>query len=159
MLPRPAGRRLARQQGIGLLRARRDTMSFMAEIPVGAKGEHKQLVTSEIAVDFLGLEGARVLGTPYLIMLLEMTSRNTIKQYLEDGFDSVGTLVNVRHLAATPLGMSVTLRSEVVQVNDRHVVCKVEAFDEKEKIAEGTHERFVVNVARFASRVQAKRAG
>ncbi len=134
-------------------------MWLMAEIPVGANGEHRQLVTPEITVDFLGLEQARVLGTPYLIMLLEMTSRNAIKPYLDEGFDTVGTLVNVRHLAATPLGMQVTFRAEVVQVADRQVVCKVEAHDEKEKIAEGTHERYVVNVARFASRVQAKLAG
>ncbi|MBI3683295.1 MAG: thioesterase family protein [Acidobacteria bacterium] len=130
----------------------------MAGIPIGATGAHKILVTPEVAVDFLGLEGARVLGTPFLIAFLEMTARNAIKPHLEDGFDTVGTEVNVRHLAATPLGMHVSFHAEVLEVNDRRVVCKVEAFDEKEKISEGTHERFVVHVARFASRVQAKLA-
>lgn len=128
----------------------------MAQIPVGATGELKRLVTTEIAIDFMGLEDARVLGTPWLIMLLEMTARNTIKRYLEDGFDSVGTHVDVRHLAATPLGMSAIFHAEIVEVNDRRVRCKVEAFDEKEKIAEGTHERFVIHVARFGERVKAK---
>ncbi|MBL8228588.1 MAG: thioesterase family protein [Bryobacterales bacterium] len=128
----------------------------MAQIPVGATGELKRLVTTEIAIDFMGLEDARVLGTPWLIMLLEMTARNTIKRYLEEGFDTVGTHVDVRHLAATPLGMSATFHAEILEVNDRRVRCKVEAFDEKEKIAEGTHERFVIHVARFGERVKAK---
>ncbi len=129
----------------------------MASIPVGLKGEHRRLVTSEIAIDFLGLEGARVLGTPFMIMLLEMTARNSIVPILEAGYDSVGTEVNVRHLAATPMGMEVIFRTEVIDVNDRRVSFKVEAFDEKEQIAEGTHERFIVNVERFAKRLAEKR--
>lgn len=131
----------------------------MADIPVGATGEERTLVTTEIAIDFMGVEDARVLGTPWLIMLLEMTARNLIKRYLDEGFDSVGTHVDVRHLAATPLGMSVTFHAEILEVNDRRVRCRVEAFDEKEKVAEGTHERFVINVARFGQRVQAKLKG
>jgi len=131
----------------------------MPSIPVGATGQQKVLVTSEIAINFLGLEGARVLGTPFMIMLMEMTSRDTIKRYLEEGFDSVGTEVNVKHLAATPLGMSVTFHAEILEVNDRRVLCKVEAFDEREKIGEGTHERFVINVERFAARLQKKLTG
>lgn len=129
----------------------------MALIPVGATGEHNVLVTTEIAVDFMGMEEARVLGTPFMIMLMEMTSRDAVKPFLDPGFDTVGTVVNVSHLAATPMGMSVTFRAEVIAVEDRKIRFKVEAFDEKEKIGEGVHERFVINVARFASRVQAKR--
>jgi len=131
----------------------------MAEIPIGAKSEHTTLVTSDIAIDFLGNENARVLATPHLIGLLEMTARNAIKPHLEDGFDTVGSQVNVKHLAATPMGMSVTFRAEVLAVDGRRVTCKVEAFDEKEKVSEGTHERFIVNVAHFAARVQSKAAG
>ncbi len=128
----------------------------MAEIPIGAKGEHKTLVTSDIAIDFLGLESARVLATPWLIMLLEMTSRNLIKKFLEPDFDSVGTHVDVKHLAATPMGMRVSFHAEIINVDERRVTTRVEAFDEKEKIAEGTHERFVINVPRFAAKLQAK---
>jgi fluoroacetyl-CoA thioesterase len=131
----------------------------MPPIPVGATGQQKVLVTPEIAVDFLGLEGARVLGTPFMIGLMEMTARNTIKTFLDEGFDTVGTEVNVRHLAATPLGMSVTFSAEILEVKDRRVLCKVEAFDEREKVGEGTHERFVINVERFAARLQAKLNG
>ena len=125
-------------------------------IQIGTKERHSMEVTPEIAVDFLGNAGARVLGTPYLIYNLEIAARNAVLPQLEPGFDSVGTLVNVRHLAATPLGMRATFHAEVTGVEDRRVTFQVEAFDEREKIAEGTHERVVVNVERFAARVQAK---
>lgn len=116
------------------------------------------MVTPEIAIDFLGMEGARVLGTPFMIMLLEMAARNSMVPMLEPGYDSVGTEVNVRHLAATPMGMEATFKSEVIAVDDRRVRFKVEAFDEKEKIADGTLERFIINVERFAKRLAEKRA-
>jgi predicted thioesterase len=134
-------------------------MKPMAQIPIGARGQLKLLVTSEVAVDFLGQESARVLGTPHLISGLEMAARNTIKEHLDPGSDTVGTRVDIRHLAATPIGMSVTFGAEVVAVEDRRVSCKVWAYDEKEKIAEGTHERFIINVERFGARVQAKARG
>jgi fluoroacetyl-CoA thioesterase len=130
----------------------------MPSIPVGIRYEIRRRVTDEIAVNFLGLEGARVLGTPFLIMLLEMASRNAILPLLDAGYDSVGTEVNVRHLAATPMGMEVTFKSEVIAVDERRVRFKLEAFDEKEMVADGTHERFVVNVERFAKRLAEKRA-
>jgi fluoroacetyl-CoA thioesterase len=131
----------------------------MATIPRGTKGEEHLLVTSEVAIDFLGVENARVFSTPNVIQNLEITARNSIKPLLGEGYDSVGTQVNVAHLAATPIGMHVTFRSEVIAATDRRVTFKVEAFDEKEKIAEGTHERGIVDIARFATRVAAKAAG
>jgi predicted thioesterase len=131
----------------------------MANIPVGAKSEERLLVTGEVAIDFLGMEAARVLSTPHLIGYLEMTARNLIKGYLPAGWDSVGTHVDLKHLAATPVGMAVRLCAEVISSGDRRVTCRVEAYDEREKIAEGTHERALVDVARFAARVQAKAAG
>lgn len=131
----------------------------MNGIPVGTKGHVDLLVTSDVAIDFLGVEEARVLSTPSLIMHLEMAARNAIKPLLEDGWDSVGTAVNVKHLAATPIGMHIRFEAEVIEVNERRVTFRVEAHDEKEKVSEGTHERFLVNVARFAGRVQSKAAG
>ncbi len=128
----------------------------MSAIPQGLKGELRRRVTDQIAIDFLGLEKARVLATPAMIMLLEMTCRDSILPCLDPGFDSVGTEVNVKHLAATPIGMDVTFQSEVIAVEDRRVRFKVSAFDEKEQIAEGTHERFVIHVERFARRLEEK---
>jgi fluoroacetyl-CoA thioesterase len=127
-------------------------------IPIGAKHEEKILVTNEVAIDFLGLDGPRVLSTPSMIMWMEKTSRNLLMQYLEKGYDSLGTEVNIKHLAASPMGMSVTFRAEVLAVNERRLTFRVEAQDEKEKIGEGTHERTIINVARFAARLAAKNA-
>ena len=128
----------------------------MANIPVGAKREEKLAVTENVVIDFMGVEGARVLSTPNMILGLERTSRNLVLPLVDPGYDTLGTHVNVSHLAATPIGMTVTFRSEVVSVEDRRVNFKVEAFDEREKIAEGTHQRFIVNVERFAARMQKK---
>jgi len=130
----------------------------MAEIPIGARSELQLLVTGEVAIDFLGLDSARVLGTPFLIGYLEMAARNAIKEHLEPGYDSVGTHVDVRHRAATPVGMQVRFLAEITAVDVRRVTCRVEAHDEKEKVAEGTHERFIIHVERFATRLQAKKA-
>jgi len=124
--------------------------------PVGAQREENLLVTGEVAINFLGLEEARVLSTPHLIGFLEMTARNLIKEHLAPGLDSVGTHVDVKHLAATPIGMHVRLRAEVIGVDDRRVTCAVEAWDEREKVGEGTHERFIIDVVRFAAQVQGK---
>ena len=131
----------------------------MPNIPIGTKGQSKLRVTSDIAIDFLGVEGARVLGTPYLISHLEFTARNSVLPFLEKGYDTVGARVDVRHLAATPMGMEVTFESELIAVEDRRLTFKVRAFDEKDVISEGTHERALINVERFAARVSAKAAG
>ncbi len=128
----------------------------MPDIPAGTRHEEKLVVTPDVAIDFMGVKDARVLSTPNMILGLERTSRNAVFPLLDPGYDTVGTHVNVYHLAATPVGMTVTFRTEVTSVEDRRVNFKVEAFDEKEKIAEGTHQRFIVNVARFAAKVQGK---
>jgi len=130
----------------------------MPTIPIGTKGEHRCRVTDDIAIDFLGLPGARVLATPAMINLIEFTCRNSILPLLEPGYDSVGTEVNVKHLAATPVGMHVTFHSEVISAADRRVKFKISAFDEKEQIADGTHERFIIHVERFAKRLAEKMA-
>ena len=130
----------------------------MANIPIGTKGEFQLLVTTEVAITFLGTEGARVLSTPHMIGYMEMTCRNTVLPLLDPGHDTVGTHVNVAHLAATPIGMSVTFTAEVIRVDGRRVEFRVEARDEKEKIGEGTHERAIINIAKFATRLAEKKA-
>jgi predicted thioesterase len=128
----------------------------MAEIPVGAKSERKVEVTDDNSIRFLGREDARVLATPWLIAYLEMVARDTVKPYLLDGFDTVGTQVNVRHLAATPLGMPAWFEAEITGTDERRITFRVSAWDEQDRIAEGTHERAIVDVNRFARRVQSK---
>src|SRR5437763_5153823 len=120
----------------------------MPEIPIGASREEKILVTSDVAIDFLGMEGTRVLSTPHMIGFMERTCRNLVLQFLDAGHDTVGTHVDVYHLAAAPMGMNVTFRAQIQNVNERRVNFKVEAFDEKEKVGEGTHERAIINIAK-----------
>jgi predicted thioesterase len=104
------------------------------------------------------MEEARGLATPWMILWMERTSRQAVFPLLDEGQDTVGTEVRVKHLAATPIGMTVTFRSQVTAIEERRITFQVEAWDEKEKIGEGTHERAIINVARFASRLEAKRS-
>ncbi len=130
----------------------------MNPIPVGAEGRHSLLVTPEVAIDFMGSEEARVLSTPHMIAYMEWSARNAIQPFLDEGEDSVGTIVNVNHLAATPVGLSVEFKATVLAVDGRRVSFRVEARDELELIGEGTHERFVVSVPRLVAKLAAKRA-
>jgi fluoroacetyl-CoA thioesterase len=129
----------------------------MANIPAGTKGEQTILVTTDVAIDFLDQEGARVLSTPHMIRYMERTCRDAVLPLLDAGYDTVGTEVNIRHLAAAPMGMVVKFLAEVTSTVERRVNFKVEAWDEKEKIGEGTHERAIINVAKFATRLAAKK--
>jgi predicted thioesterase len=99
-----------------------------------------------------------VLSTPRMIGYLERTAHLSILPHLSAGQSSVGALVHVRHLAATPVGMKVSFRSELIEVEGRRLKFKVEAWDEIEKIAEGEHERFIIDQARFDQRLAQKQA-
>src|SRR5579885_462617 len=130
----------------------------MANITIGAKGERTVLVTSDIAISFLGLENARVLSTPEMIRAMEQTCRDLVLPMLDAGYDTVGTHVNVAHLAAAPLGSTVRFSVEAVGVNDRRIEFRVEAATDREKIGQGRHQRTIINVAKFAARQAAKKA-
>jgi len=129
----------------------------MKEIPLGTTGRHHLLVTPETAIDFIGDERARVLSTPHMIAYMEWAAREAIRPYLDENEDSLGTLVDIRHLAATPVGMSVEFTATVTAVNGRRVMFRVEARDEKELIGEGRHERFVADIPRLVAGLAAKK--
>ena len=98
-----------------------------------------------------------VLATPVMINLIEAAALAAVEHLLPPGHQSLGIHLDVKHIAATPIGWKVTARAELVAVNGRNLSFKVEAHDEREMIGGGTHERVVVNVARFDERVQKKR--
>jgi len=129
----------------------------MSSIPLGLTGREMRSVTTDNAISFLGSEDARVLATPWLIGYLEMTARNVVKPLLLDEEDTVGTHVNIRHLAAAPIGAEVQFEAEVIRIDGRRVEFRVAARSAGELIADGTHERAVVNVSRFAAKAHAKR--
>lgn len=130
----------------------------MKEIPVGTTGRRRLLVTPETAIDFLGDDRARVLSTPHMIAWMEWAAREAILPYLDQNEDSVGTAVEIRHLAPTPVGMSVEFAATVEEVHGRRVRFRVEARDEKELVGEGHHERFVVDIPRLVASLAAKKA-
>jgi predicted thioesterase len=131
----------------------------MHHIEIGGKLEQKLLVTGEVAISFLGDHGARVLSTPQMIGFMERACRDCVLPMLEPGYDTLGTHVDVWHLAAAPIGASVTFTATVLAVNDRRVEFRVEAWDKDGKIGEGAHERAIVNVARFTEKMKAKQQG
>jgi predicted thioesterase len=127
-------------------------------IEPGLVNETKIIVTDEItAAASGGLRMAPVLSTPQLVRLMESTAHNTIVNLLEPSQSSVGAEVSIKHMAATPVGMAVRIRAELLEVDGRRLRFRVEAWDEIEKIAEGEHERFIIDWERFMARVEKKR--
>jgi fluoroacetyl-CoA thioesterase len=109
----------------------------------------KKKVTYNDTAAFYGSGLHEVFSTPAMIALMEGTSLKVVEKYLENGEGTVGTEVNVRHLKSTPVGMEVTCTSVLINVDDRRLTFSVEAFNETEKIGEGTHERFIIDNDRF----------
>jgi predicted thioesterase len=99
-----------------------------------------------------------VLSTPRMISFMERTAMQAVASYLQPGQSTVGTVVNIRHLGASPVGMEVRFRAELVEVDRRRLRFKVEAWDQVEKIGEGEHERFIIDRARFDERLAEKQA-
>ena len=126
------------------------------EIAPGLVGEIDIVVQHQDTADAVGNVGVHVLATPRLVALLEQAAIRAVEAHLPPGGSTVGTRLDVKHLAATPVGMRVRVRATLRQVDGRRLVYDVEAHDEAEKIAEGTHERFQIMQARFLERVAEK---
>lgn len=122
----------------------------------GVVGEVQHRVTPETFATRWGNPGIEVLATPVVVGWLEDAAIRAVQPYLEPGQGSVGTMVSMKHLAATPAGMMVRATATVTEVDGRRIRFSVEAHDEKEKIAEGEHERFIVNMSKFLERVGQK---
>jgi len=131
----------------------------MPEIRPGLVGECSEVVTEELTASSFGSGLVSAFATPAMIAIMENASVNTIREYLKAGETSVGVEVNVKHLAATPVGMRVRAQAEVISVDRRRVSFRVQAWDEKERIGEGTHVRVIVDAARFNERIAQKRTG
>ena len=129
----------------------------MRSIPLGAKGSFTLLVTPEhLANRFKDTMLPPVLATPVMIMVMENAALNAVKPYLAETESALGTRVDVRHLAATPAGRYVTGEAEVTGVDGRHVEFTVRATDGAELIGSGTHERVVIDLAKFSARLKLK---
>ena len=129
------------------------------DIRPGLSGNSELVIGDEHTAPSIGSGKVRVLATPVMINLIEAAALAAVEHLLQPGYQSLGTHLDVHHVAATPVGMKVRATAEVTAVNGRTVTFKVSAHDEKDLIGHGTHERVVVNVAKFDQRVQQKLAG
>jgi fluoroacetyl-CoA thioesterase len=126
------------------------------QIVPGLRGASELIVGAEHTAPRIGSGRVHVLATPVMINLIEAAALAAIEHLLAEGSQSLGTHLDVRHIAATPVGMRVRATAEVTRVEGRTVTFKVAAFDETELIGDGVHERVIVNVAKFDERVQRK---
>ena len=127
------------------------------DLTAGATASRYFTVDEARVIDFMG-EDARVYATPALVRDIEQASRDMIKAHLPEGQDSVGTVVNIAHIAATLEGMKVTVTVTVAELDGRRVVLDVEARDDLEPICKGRHERFIVDTDKTVERLRAKAA-
>src|SRR5687767_12366371 len=125
----------------------------------GLTGHAELMVGEEHTAPRVGSGKVHVLATPVMINLIEAAALQAIESLLQPGYQSLGTHLDVHHIAATPVGMKVVASAVVTRVEGRTVFFDVEARDQKDLIGHGTHERVVVNVAKFDQRVQRKLSG
>lgn len=129
----------------------------MRTVPIGAQGSFAMVVTPEhLANRFKDATLPAVLATPVMIMAMENAALNAIKPYFEAGESAVGTRVDVKHLAPTPLGHRIVAFAEVTSVVDRQIEFRVNAMDGAEEIGSGTHGRVLIDMAKFSKRLVEK---
>src|ERR1700678_2894257 len=131
-------------------------MADLTRITAGLKGTAQLLVGPEHTAPFVGSGRIAVLATPVMINVIEAAALAAVEHLLPAGHQSLGIHLDVRHFAATPIGMRVRATAELIAIDGRTLSFRVEARDDKVPIGDGTHERVVVNVARFDARVQKK---
>jgi fluoroacetyl-CoA thioesterase len=131
-------------------------MTDLSKLKVGLKGEAEILVGDAQTAPRVGSGRVRVLATPVMINMMEAAALDAIERLLPEGHQSLGTHLNVGHYAATPVGMTLRATAEVTKIDGRNIEFRVEAFDNKERVGDGTHARVVVNVERFDKRIQKK---
>lgn len=122
-------------------------------IQSGIKGHQEEVVTYETTAAKYGSGLVEVYATPAMIALMENTCMKSILSYLPQGFNTVGTKINIEHLKATPIGMKVWCDSELIEVDRRRLVFRVTAYDEKGEIGRGIHERFIIDVEKFMNKL------
>jgi len=130
----------------------------MSELSQGVRGTQVEIVSEKNIASALGSGGLAVYATPCMITLMEYCAMESVKPFLPEGSSTVGTLINVKHLAATPIGMTVRCETELIEVDRRRLVFLCRAYDDAGLIGEGTQERFIVDNAKFMEKTQAKLA-
>ena len=125
-------------------------------LTTGIKGKQELVVTKENTAKAMGSGTLEVFATPAMIALMEKTAYESVAPELEEGSGTVGTALNVKHVAASPVGRKITCESELVKVDGRALTFSVKAYDEKGLIGEGEHERFIIYNEKFQAKADAK---
>lgn len=125
-------------------------------IKVGIKGNDEIKVVDENTAKSVGSGMLEVFATPAMTALMEKTASESVMQYLAEGEGTVGISLNVRHVSATPIGLTVFCESELVEIDRKRLVFSIKVSDEKGLIGEGTHERFIINNEKFMEKAMAK---
>lgn len=129
----------------------------MENLKVGITGEAKTIVSDNNTAIALGSGGVPVFATPSMIALMENAALSSVAEYLPEGSSTVGISITSSHISATPLGMEVIAKCELVEIDGKRLVFKVEAYDAVDKIGEGSHERFIINVEKFMKKNEEKK--
>ncbi|MBR5641524.1 MAG: thioesterase family protein [Firmicutes bacterium] len=126
-------------------------------LTIGIIGTQECTVTQELTAEALGSGLLPVFATPAAIALAEETAWKSVAGELEEGQGTVGTCIELSHIAATPLGMKVRCETELIEIDRRKLTFAVKLYDEKEKIADGRHERFIIDSAKFLAKAESKK--
>lgn len=122
----------------------------------GMEGKVEMVVEDEDTALQFGSGGVEVFATPMMIGLMENASLKAVDEFLPEGYGTVGTHLDVKHLGATPVGMKVWATAKLIEIDRKALTFHVEAFDEVEKIGEGTHKRFIIEVEKFLEKSKKK---
>ena len=128
------------------------------QLAVGMRFEKTITVTEELSAKHLAGQGVAVFSTPELVRFVEICALEGVRPFLREGQETVGTVVNIQHLAATPVGMRVTAGCTLVEIDRRRLSFTFEVHDELDKIGEGTHDRFIIDREKQQQRLQEKMA-
>jgi predicted thioesterase len=134
-------------------------LSLPQELKPGLSGTAEIVVGTRDTAPHVGSGQIGVLATPIMVNLMEAAALQAVERFMPPGHQTVGTHLDVKHFAATPVGMRVRASAELVRIDGRTLTFRIEAEDEREKIGEGVHERLIINVERFDQRMQKKLAG
>ena len=128
----------------------------MSELSRGVRGTQTEIVTEQNVARALGSGGLNVYATPCMITLMEYCAMESVRPYLQQGSSTVGTRLDIKHLAATPIGMTVRCETELIEIDRRRLVFSCRVYDDAGLIGEGTQERFIVDNAKFMEKVSQK---
>lgn len=127
---------------------------MIEKLKTGMTNKYEKIVSKDDTADKLGSGTLEVFSTPMMIAMMESAAKDTVQEFLPEGYSTVGTALNIKHMAATGLNKKVWAVAELVEVDRKRLVFKIDAFDQDKKIGEGTHERFIIENEKFMSKLQ-----